>query len=182
MSTKLNNFQHRDKSSTNGFTFLEILVVTAVLGILSAIAAPSWLAFINNIRLQTAQGEIYLAMRQAQSQAKLKKLNLQVSFREQNGIVQWAVHNTTVSSNNAIWNNLDGSVRIDAETTLQQSGGVRRIKFNHLGNVSQPPLGRLTISSKNGGTAKRCVFVSTILGTLRISQEQETAKSGKYCY
>ncbi len=182
MSTKLNNFQHKDESSTHGFTLLEILVVTAVLGILSAIAAPSWLAFANNIRLKTAQAEIYFAMRQAQSQAKLQKLNLQVSFREQNGVLQWAVHTTNVSPNNANWNNLDASVRMDAETTLQQSDGVRRIKFNHLGNVSQPPLGRLTISSKNGGRAKRCVFVSTILGALRISKEQEKAKSGKYCY
>ena len=101
--------------------------------------------------------------------------------REQNSTVQWAVHPTTISPTNASWNNLDTNVRIDGETTLQQSGDVRKIQFNHIGHVNQ--LRRIIISSKNGGKAKRCVFsFSTILGAMRTSKEQSQAKSGKYCY
>jgi prepilin-type N-terminal cleavage/methylation domain-containing protein len=133
MPTNLNNTNIN--LSTSGFTFLELLVVTAMMGILSAIAAPSWLSFTNVTRLKTAQDEIYFAMRQAQSQAKLQKLTWQTSFREQNGIVQWAVHPASISSDNATWNSLDASVRIDTETTLQQSGDVRRVQFNHIQQI-----------------------------------------------
>lgn len=171
-----------NNSPSSGFTLLEVLAVTLVIGILSAIAVPSWQTFVNTRRLNTANDEVYRAMRQAQSQAKKEKLTWQTSFRENNGIVQWANHRASVNPANASWNNLDGNVRLDAETTLQQSNGVRRIQFNYMGNVDKPPLGRLTLSSKHGGKAKRCVFVSTILGAMRTSKEQTTAKDGKYCY
>ncbi|WP_339376529.1 pilus assembly FimT family protein [Calothrix sp. NIES-2098] len=169
-------------SSNSGFTLLEVLLVTLLIGILSAIAVPSWLTFVNNRRLNIAQDEVYRAMRQAQSQAKKEKLTWQTSFRENNGIVQWAIHPASVNPANANWNNLDANVRLDEESTLQQSNGVRRIQFDYMGNVDKPPLGRITLSSKHGGKAKRCVVVSTILGAIRTSKEQKTAEDGKYCY
>ena len=167
---------------TSGFTLLETLVVIFTIGILSAIAAPSWLGFIDVQRLNTSQSQVYSAMRQAQSQAKKEKLTWQASFRQQNGIVQWAVHPATVNPSVANWNNLDATVNLDAETTLQQSNNVRRIQFDDKGSVRQPPLGRITLSSKSGGKAKRCVFVSTILGAMRTSKEHSRTKDGKYCY
>ena len=60
-------------------------------------------------------------MRQAQSQASKEKLTWQASFREQNSILQWAVHPATVNPSAAKWNNLDANVRFDDETTLQLS-------------------------------------------------------------
>ena len=94
-----------EKSSTSGFTLLELLLVTIMMGALGVIAAPTWLSFTDTMRLNAAQNEIYLAMRQAQSQAKLQKLNWQASFREQNSTAQWAVHPTTINPSNASWNN-----------------------------------------------------------------------------
>jgi hypothetical protein len=58
---------------------------------------------------------------------------------------------------------------------------VRRVPFDNLGTV-KPPLGRITLSSKSGGKAKRCVFISTILGAMRTAQENPRPDDGKYCY
>lgn len=172
-------------SSSSGFTVLEVLIVVVIIGILSAIAGPSWLSFINNRRLNVAQDRVYLALRQAQSQAQKQKLTWQASFREQNDIVQWAVHPASVNPANINWNSLDHNIRLDKETTLQllKSQGIRQIQFDYRGSVRKPPLGRITLSSKYGGKTKRCVFVSTILGAMRRAKEREKPnKKGDFCY
>ncbi|MFM6152159.1 MAG: Tfp pilus assembly protein FimT/FimU [Sphaerospermopsis kisseleviana] len=160
---------------------MEMLVVVSMIGILSSIIAPSWLNFIYIRTLNASQDQVYQAMRQAQNQARKEKLTWHASFREENNIVQWAVHPATTQPANANWNNLDPSVQLDAESTLQLSGGVRRVQFDHFGSV-KPPLGRITLAHKSGGTVKRCVFVSTILGAMRTARENSTPKDGKYCY
>ncbi len=154
------------------------MVSIIIIGILAAITVPSWLGFVNTVRLNTAQQEVYLAIRQAQRQASTNKLTWQVSFREQNGIVQWAVHPaTTGNPSDNIWNNLDPNVRLDAETNLQQDG---YIQFNDRG---QAPLQHITLSNRNGGKAKRCIYISTLLGAMRTAKEQDKPnEKGKYCY
>ncbi|MHC5596618.1 MAG: GspH/FimT family pseudopilin [Nostoc sp.] len=132
-------------------------------------------------RLNTARSEVHLAMRQAQRQATKEKLTWQASFREQNGIVQWAVHPATVSPSAANWNNLHSNLRLDSETTLQGSSDIHKVEFDYKGNAKD--LGRITLSSKSGGKAKRCVIVSTILGAMRTAKENTRAnENDKYCY
>ncbi|KYC39427.1 methylase [Scytonema hofmannii PCC 7110] len=203
----------RFKSSSNsGFTMLEIVVIVLITGLLAAIAVPSWLAFVDIQRLKTAQGEVYQAMRQAQSLATKNKLTWQASFREHNGIVQWTVHQAqadkfvpyTISVNDNLWHNLDTNIRIDtvknnkgkSETTLPKDTSAQawRVIFNYQGcpiyqvgdectQTSLRTLGQITFSSKNGGKAKRCVYISTILGAMRTGKEHDKANdNGKYCY
>jgi prepilin-type N-terminal cleavage/methylation domain-containing protein len=168
--------------SSGGFTMLEMLVVVFMSGILSAIVAPSWSAFMNTRQLNIAQDQVYQAMRQAQSQARKEKLSWHASFREQNNILQLAIHPATINPSDANWHNLEASVQLDAESTLQLSNDVRRVPFDYMGNV-KPPFGRITLSSKSGGKVKRCVFVSTILGAMRTAKEKANPDSnGKYCY
>ncbi|MEH2382296.1 MAG: GspH/FimT family protein [Nostoc sp.] len=167
--------------SNSGFTLPEMLVVVVLIGILATLGIPNWLAFVNTQRLNTAGSEVHLAMRQAKSQATKEKLTWQASFREQNGIVQWAVHPATVNPSAANWNNLHSNVRFDSETNFQPSlSTVQEVRFDYRGNAKD--LGRITLSSKSGGKAKRCVIVSTILGEMRTAKEHTTVKDDNYCY
>lgn len=82
-----------------GFTLIELLVVTAMVAILSAIAAPSWLAFSQQQRVSTVNDEIYRAIKEAQSEAKQLKLVRRVSFRENDaGEAEYALHSENVDA------------------------------------------------------------------------------------
>jgi prepilin-type N-terminal cleavage/methylation domain-containing protein len=68
------------RKSDGGFTLLEVIVIMLILGILSAIAAPSWLAFINRQRVRTVNDRVLQSLRTAQSEAKRSKRDVKVTF------------------------------------------------------------------------------------------------------
>lgn len=55
--------------SQNGFTLIEMLIVVLVVGILAAISAPSFLAWLNSRRVEHALVEVEAALQETQSEA-----------------------------------------------------------------------------------------------------------------
>lgn len=170
------------KSLSAGFTLLELIVALAIISVLFAIATPGWSALLANWRLNAAQDVVYQALVETQSSAKRQHVTWQFSVQDSNGIVQWAIHPATVAPDLVFWQPLDQQVLMDAETTLQTTDGVRRVRFDQDGNIAGQ-LGRLTLRTKISDIKpKRCVIISTLLGAIRKGQDHRTQDNGKYCY
>jgi prepilin-type N-terminal cleavage/methylation domain-containing protein len=120
--TKL-KLSSRLSRNTSGFTLIEVLVTIAIVGILSAIAAPSWLGFVARQRLNKANDTVFAALQEAQREAKKNKRSYSVSIQLDNSInkiPQISVHrgstppNTTSSS----WRNIGADLEIKPGTIL----------------------------------------------------------------
>lgn len=160
---------------SEGFTFIENLVLLLIFGILMAIAAPSWFAFSNRTRLNTAQDFAYQIIRQAQEISKHQNVVWQASFREVDGILQGAAHPADAPVHQIRWQSFDDAVKIDpAKSTLAHPNNVYRVQFNPKGHVNGQ-LGRLTFQINDETKVRRCVIVSTLLGVVRKQREDSNA-------
>lgn len=176
------------RHSVAGYTLIELVVIVVIVGTLAAIAAPSWLVFLNRQRLTTAQSEAVTAMREAQANAKRQKRNWEVCFKDDSTKVTWTVRATPnsnppldCSTNAGVWKELTDSdaqkIRLDPVSTN------RGVRFQSNGWVDpQTPrpadpdadITRVTLMLRNqSGGSKRCVFVATMLGAIRTGNDNE---------
>ena len=78
---KLSPLKPSVSQGQTGFTLVELLVVVIMIGVLAVIAAPNWVGFVNQRRVNAANDTVLRAIQDAQSQAKTKKVSYSVSFR-----------------------------------------------------------------------------------------------------
>ncbi len=194
--------------SNQGFTFTEVLFVVIVIGILSAIIAPTGLGFVGRQQLRTATNQIYWAMQNARSQARAERSSYQASFKkDNNNLLQYAVHSTNVMPVDIIvWEPLPHGVQVDPEQTSllkvnpntnkvkNSETGYYRVIFNYKGcpvywatdectQTSLRAKGRITLKHQFLGERRRCVIVSTLIGLLRMTEDvSENNSNGERCY
>ncbi len=163
-------------SSNTGFTIVEVLIVVLIIGILSAIVAPGWDAFITRQRIRTVNSQVLQALQKAQSQAKLKKENVVVNFDN--------VADPPTVSLDGIEQNLNANGEIKAGMVELVSGvctdenctaftASTNVTFDYLGAVDENSVPFIvTISTPDRGL-RRCVIIQTIIGGMRTAEDTD---------
>ena len=155
------------KPTPAGYTLVEMIVVMVIVGIISAIAAPGWLAFMNSRRANAARDQVAQVIRQAQTQARSSKAEQTVTFNP-------AASPPTINALGVTQR--IGNDQVDAGSiTLQAKNGgadITQIKFDSNGNILDPVIDpdvglRVTVTVPPNTGAKRCIFVQTLLGATR---------------
>ncbi|MEG4215692.1 prepilin-type N-terminal cleavage/methylation domain-containing protein [Microcoleus sp. Pol14C6] len=158
-----------------GFTLLEVLVIALIIGILSSIAAPSWLAFINRQRVRTVNDRVFQSLRLAQSEAKRTKREVTVTFSAPSvdpPTITFTPPLATGGSTQTL--NAGGEIK---PGTIKLVSNATSITFDYLGNVKdQLPLDTsnsrrfVATASTVNGAAKQCALVETIIGGMRTAE------------
>lgn len=70
--------QQQKKSS--GFTLIEVMITTAIIGVVTAIAVPGYLSVLPKMRLQSAARDLYSNLQKAKIRAIKENRNISVRF------------------------------------------------------------------------------------------------------
>jgi prepilin-type N-terminal cleavage/methylation domain-containing protein len=79
------------QQESSGFTMIELLVVIIIIAVLAAIAAPGWLGFMRQRKVNATKDAVLQAIQEAQNKARAEKFDYSVSFRYKDGIPQIAI-------------------------------------------------------------------------------------------
>ena len=168
--------QFSAKHSASGYTLVEMIVVMVIVGILSAIAAPGWLSFMNSRRANAARDQVEQVLRQAQAQARSSKSDQTVSFNP-------AAKPPTITALGVTQR--IGNDQLDpGSITLQAKNGgadITQITFDSNGYITPPETIdentglKVTVTIPPSTGAKRCVIVQTLLGAMRSASGSDVA-------
>jgi type IV fimbrial biogenesis protein FimT len=145
------------RRAASGFTLLEMMIVIAILGIVAAIAFPSFTYLSANTKIKNASTELYLALIRARNEA-VKRNRLVSVTRNAGG---WAAGWQIIADQNN-----DGDF-VDAEDrVLVDAGALKRITitasqasivFMASGRVQGTGTPTLEVVSQENPGMKRCI-------------------------
>ena len=153
------------RTNHNGFTLIEMLAVTLIIGVIAAIAAPNLMALFSHHKVRNGMTIINGAIKEAQRQAIRQGIGCTVTIN---------TAARTVTSNPASClaeqRNIDDSVQnttdeVNIRTNLTTPGGpADSIQFSAKGNTISG--GTIVVSSDKTDT-QRCLVISNGLGLMR---------------
>ncbi|BBC22763.1 Tfp pilus assembly protein FimT/FimU [Pseudanabaena sp. ABRG5-3] len=165
--------QNRDR----GFTLIEVLAVIVIVGVLSAIAAPGWLGFLNNNRLSASQSRVFSTIKDAQSTAK--RTNTPTTFtianssngayvvtsRSQAQYLEQGVQVLSVNKNTA-------PTAVTLPLTISFNAQGLPTTVNNNAAFTDFPL-RITLNTPDTPNRKRCTTITTILGSVKSGSDTD---------
>lgn len=171
-----------NKSSTGGFTLIEMLVVVIMVGILASIAAPGWLSFVNRQRLSAVRDEMLQTIQAAQSDAQQGNSSYEIHFNSTVGSPVLTIAKDTTPGVSDISTGFETLVGEEKSRSKLKIGAkdingedIDAFIFDHKGQIeyvsapsltSQGTLPIVIFASLDGvSTRSHCIVVTTLLGS-----------------
>lgn len=150
------------RNNSQGFTLLETMITIIVIGILSAIAAPSFLAMLNKNRVNSALSELQGTLQQAQREAMRKSKACTVTLDPTKKTISSDC--STIGSSV-----LNSSIILATNETS--------FKFSYRGTITLNDAGTIVLSSNDNPNYKKCLVISSPLGIIRTGNYSDSTTS-----
>ena len=110
------------------------------MGVIAAIAAPGWLAFLNRQEVNKASDAILSALQEAQRQAKKNKLSYSVSFgndptNKVPKVAIYSIYDGVAPASSIVWNNLGQDLNLQSGKVVV----VTNLASNNTAGATLPP-------------------------------------------
>ena len=155
------------QQTTAGFTLIEMLVVVVMIGVISAIAAPSWQNFLDRQRMNAARNDLINVLRNAQEEAQSRQQSKRVTFSTDTSAPMTVTVLNASASTGGVTTILGGGA-VSTKFSLTAS---TPIVFDHDGRVdiSTPYVMKITNDNNQSGSSppQSCVIVTTLLGGMK---------------
>lgn len=175
-------FTFHKTHQTAGFTLIEVLVVVIIAGILAAIAAPGWLAFLNRQRVSAVESDLIQTLKNAQQDAIQRRLDLPVVIIDGAATPTITVNGLTQTLGDSADN--PGNIQLTSYvvTGVTKNETFNTIVFDYRGmpSVGTSPANAssaslpfvISIRSGNDGS-QQCVIVANLLGSLKTANNAD---------
>ena len=131
-----------------GFTLIEVLIVIVMIGVLLALAAPSFVNYTSSQKVKTASFDLYAAMAFARSEALKRRQLVTVAANGGDWAAGWSVSATGVTDPLRIQDALSGVVTTSAATSVVYRQDGRLNSGSAVGVLIQPQTADASISNR----------------------------------
>ncbi len=158
--------------NSKGYTLLELLIVLFLMGILAAIASPSFVGFLQRQRVRAAADLVYRSLSEGRNQATSQKVDYSVDFRRDVDGFSYCVRQSVSQCGN--WQSFAGvyfarctfpSDGKNFTTTTLAVDGVCTARFSWMGSV-KGRLGGVYFQPNPQSRFCRGVWTKTLLSVL----------------
>ena len=155
---------HSNVSKQLGFTLVESLIVVAIIGIVAAMAIPSFVAAQNRAKLNQAVDIIVASLQQSQREAMRRNQSCSVTLDK---------NADKVAGQQGCL--LSGDVTLPAAIDLDYTGASGEIQYGIRGNTTTNK--SIILQVKDNRANARCLTVSAPLGIIRLGTYDSISRS-----